>query len=89
MAYGTDGALAALHLVALCDDKRAEIVYAPAPVVRASVLARYPGIATALDPVFKTLTLVTLQGLNAEIAVAGKSAQSVASAYLTSRHLLP
>jgi osmoprotectant transport system substrate-binding protein len=89
MAYGTDGALAALHLVALCDDKGAEIVYAPAPVVREAVLARYPGIATALDPIFATLTLATLQRLNAEIAVDGKSARSVATAYLKSRHLLP
>ena len=32
MAYGTDGALAALGLRALCDDKGAQVVYAPAPV---------------------------------------------------------
>ncbi len=38
MAYGTDGAIAALGLVALDDDKRAQIVYAPAPVVREAVL---------------------------------------------------
>ena len=38
MAYGTDGAIAALGLVALADDKGAQIVYAPAPVVRGAVL---------------------------------------------------
>ena len=42
MAYGTDGELAALGLTALCDDKGAQIVYAPAPVVRDSVLQRIP-----------------------------------------------
>ncbi len=50
MAYGTDGELAALGLTALCDDKGAQIVYAPAPVVREAVLDQHPEIAAALDP---------------------------------------
>jgi osmoprotectant transport system substrate-binding protein len=89
MAYGTDGELAALGLTALCDDKGAQIVYAPAPVVRASVLNDYPQIATALDPVFASLTLETLQELNARIAVNGEDAAAVARDYLRSRHFLP
>ncbi len=89
MAYGTDGALTALGLVALADDKGAQIVYAPAPVVREAVLQQYPEIATALDPVFATLTLGTLQKLNADIAVEGQEASSVAVAYLKSKHFLP
>ena len=89
MAYGTDGALAALGLVALKDDKGAQIVYAPAPVVREAVLARHPEIRTLLDPVFSTLTLETLQRLNARIAVDGQEAASVAVSYLKSRHFLP
>ena len=56
MAYGTDGALAALRLTALCDDKHAQVVYAPAPVIRAPILDRNPGIAAALDKMFATLT---------------------------------
>ena len=44
MAYGTDGPLAALGLVILEDNKGAQPVYAPAPVVRADVLARQPKI---------------------------------------------
>jgi osmoprotectant transport system substrate-binding protein len=89
MAYGTDGALAALDLTALADDKGAQIVYAPAPVVREAVLERHPEIATVLDPVFATLTLETLQRLNAEIAVDGEDAGAVAIDYLKSRHFLP
>jgi osmoprotectant transport system substrate-binding protein len=89
MAYGTDGELAALGLTALCDDKGAQIVYAPAPVVREAVLDRHPEIAAMLDPVFASLTLTTLQGLNARIAVAGEDAGAVASDYLKSRHFLP
>jgi len=88
MAYGTDGALAALGLTALEDDKGAQVVYAPAPVVREAVL-QHPEIAKLLDPVFATLTLETLQQLNAKIAVEGEDAAAVAVAYLTSKHFLP
>lgn len=89
MAYGTDGALAALGLVALKDDKGAQIVYAPAPVVREAVLQRHPGIATTLDPVFASLTIEVLQNLNAKIAVDGQDAGAVAVSYLKSKHFLP
>ena len=89
MAYGTDGALAALGLVALEDENGAQVVYAPAPVIRQAVLERNPEIAKVLDPVFATLTLETLQKLNAEIAVEGEDAGAVAAAYLKSQHFLP
>ena len=89
MAYGTDGALAALGLVALTDDKGAQIVYAPAPVVREPVLESHPEIRGLLDPVFATLTLETLQKLNAAIAVGGEEARAVAFSYLKSQHFLP
>jgi osmoprotectant transport system substrate-binding protein len=89
MAYGTDGALAALGLVALRDDKGAQIVYAPAPVVREAVLQEHPEIRTVLNPVFAVLTLETLQKLNAEIAVDGGEAGAVAASYLRSKSFLP
>jgi osmoprotectant transport system substrate-binding protein len=89
MAYGTDGAIAALGLVALEDDKGAQIVYAPAPVVREAVLAEYPQLSGLLDPVFNSLTLTTLQRLNAKIAVDGEDTAVVATGYLKARHFLP
>jgi osmoprotectant transport system substrate-binding protein len=89
MAYGTDGAIAALGLEALCDDKGAEVVYQPAPVVREPVLRAYPQIAAALDPVFASLTLARLQRLNARIAVDGEEADKVARGYLAAHHFLP
>jgi osmoprotectant transport system substrate-binding protein len=85
MAYGTDGAIAALGLVVLADEKGAEIVYEPAPVIRASVLAAHPEIAAALDPVFRSLTLERLQRLNARITVDGDDARSVAADYLAAQ----
>jgi osmoprotectant transport system substrate-binding protein len=89
MAYGTDGAIAALGLVALADDKGAQIVYAPAPVAQQAVLTQHPQIAGLLDPVFKTLSLTTLQQLNAKIAVDGEDAGAVARIYLKARRFLP
>ena len=89
MAYGTDGALAALGLRALCDDKGAQVVYAPAPVVREAVLDAHPDVATLLAPIFASLTLETLQSLNERIAVEGEEAATVAADYLHSKRFLP
>jgi osmoprotectant transport system substrate-binding protein len=89
MAYGTDGELAALGINALCDDKGAQTVYAPAAVVRQPVLDQHPEIAAMLEPVFASLTLETLQALNARIAVAGEDAAAVATDYLKTKHFLP
>jgi osmoprotectant transport system substrate-binding protein len=82
MAYGTDGAISALNLVVMQDDKAAQPVYEPAPVVRAAVLERHPEIRTALAPVFASLDLDTLQKLNARIAVEGQPAATVAREHL-------
>ena len=89
MAYGTDGELAALGLTALCDDKGAQVVYAPTPVIREPVLGAHPAIGPTLDPIFASLTLETLQQLNARIAVGGEQPEAVAGSYLKSKHFLP
>jgi len=88
MCYGTDGALAALGLVVLTDDKGAQPVYEPAPVIRDAVLKAHPEIADILAPVFASLSLETLQSLNARIAVKGEPAKSVALDYLKSKGFL-
>jgi osmoprotectant transport system substrate-binding protein len=88
MVYGTDGAIAALGLVVMTDPKGAQIVYEPAPVVRAAVLERFPQIAPALARVFSSLSLEKLQALNAKIAVDGQPPRDVARAYLQQEGLL-
>nr|WP_315231024.1 ABC transporter substrate-binding protein [uncultured Albidiferax sp.] len=85
MAYGTDGPVSALGLVILNDSKGAQPIYAPAPVVRADVLAKNPKIKDALAPVFKSLDGPNLQSLNAKIALEGQDAKAVAAAYLKSK----
>lgn len=84
MTYGTDGGLSALGLVVLEDSKGVQPVYQPAPVIRASVLEAHPQIETLLNDVFATLDLVTLQSLNADVAVNGLSPGQVAYDYLDS-----
>jgi len=88
MAYGTDGALSALDLVVLEDDKHAQTVYEPAPVIRGAVLALHPEIAGILDPAFRALSLTVLQQLNARIAVDGEDAAQVATEFLAANGLL-
>ncbi len=88
MAYGTDGQLAALGLVVMTDTKGVQPVYEPAPTVRQATLDKYPQIKDLLDPVFQSLTLETLQTLNAKIAVDGEDAKKVAADYLTEKGFL-
>lgn len=88
MAYGTDGQLAAFGLIVLEDDKGVQPVYEPAPLIRASVLGRYPEIAGILEPAFAQLDLVTLQSLNGMIAVDGRPAREVAREWLKAQGLL-
>ena len=88
MAYGTDGTLDALKLVALKDPKGAQAVYQPAPIIRTDTLKANPQIADMLNKVFASIDQPTLQKLNGQVALEGRSAQDVASAYLKSKGLL-
>lgn len=85
MVYGTDGAISSVGLVVMEDNKGAQIVYEPAPTIRADTLAKYPKIKEALDPVFASLDLKTLQELNGKIAVDGEDPQAVAAEYLKAK----
>jgi len=87
MVYGTDGGIAAAGLVVLADSRQVQPVYAPAPVIRATVLQAHPQIADWLKPVFAGLDLKTLQALNARIQLNGEAAEAVAAAYLKAKGL--
>lgn len=88
MAYGTDGAVAALGLVILDDPKGVQPIYAPAPIVREDALKQQPKIAEALAPVFALLDGPTLQRLNAKIQLEGQDAKKVAADFLKAKGLL-
>lgn len=88
MAYGTDGPVSALGLVILEDPKGVQPIYAPAPIVRAEVLAKHPQIREVLANVFKHLDGPTLQALNAKIQLEGQDAKQVAAEFLRSKKLI-
>jgi osmoprotectant transport system substrate-binding protein len=85
MVYGTDGGIVPSGLAVMEDDKAVQPVYAPAPIVREAVLKDNPKIAEILKPIFSSLDLATLQGLNARVQVGGEAAKSVATEYLKSK----
>ncbi|MCF7935175.1 MAG: ABC transporter substrate-binding protein [Synergistales bacterium] len=89
MAYGTDGALSALNLRVLEDNRNVQPVYEPAPLVRAETLEAYPQLEELFAPVFASLDLTTLQRLNAAIAVQGRDPEAVAREYLRQEGFLP
>lgn len=88
MAYGTDGPVSALGLVILEDPKGVQPIYAPAPIIRAEVLAKNPQIREVLANVFKHLDGPTLQALNAKIQLEGQDAKQVAAEFLRSKKLI-
>ena len=88
MAYGTDATLAALNLVALADPKGAQAVYQPAPIIRTATLKANPQIAPLLQKVFGTLDAKTMQRLNGQVALEGKTPAEVARTYLKSKGLI-
>jgi len=88
MAYGTDGSLSALGLVVLDDPRGVQPVYEPAPIIRGELYEAYPEIEDILAPSFASLSLETLQELNARIAFEGQDAADVARDYLTSEGFL-
>jgi len=88
LVYGTDGAISALGFTVLEDPDGSQPVYAPTPVVRQAVLNAYPQLPELLDPIFKTLDTATLQRLNAQIAINGINAQTVAKTYLEEKGFL-
>jgi osmoprotectant transport system substrate-binding protein len=89
MAYGTDGALQALGLSALEDNRHAQPIYAPAVVLREETLVAHPQIKTLLEPVFARLTRAQLRALNEKIVILGQDARVVAEDFLNTLHRRP
>lgn len=89
LVYGTDGGLETMKLLVLADPKHVPPVYLPAPVIAGAALKAHPEIPGLVEPVFATLTLETLQSLNAKVAYEGRDAKSVAREYLVAKGFLP
>ncbi|WP_144576145.1 ABC transporter substrate-binding protein [Agrobacterium sp. DE0009] len=82
MVHGTDGCISRSDLVVMEDDKHAQSVYQPAPIIREDVLKKHPYIEQFLKPVFAALDLKALQELNARVELGGESPKEVAIDFL-------
>jgi osmoprotectant transport system substrate-binding protein len=80
-AYTTEGQLATGEFVLLEDDKQVWPPYNIAPVVRKSVLDKYPKIADVLNHVNSKIDTATITALNAEVDVGKLEYEDVAKAF--------
>jgi osmoprotectant transport system substrate-binding protein len=82
VAFGTDGQIAADHLVVLVDDKHFWPAYQVAPVVRRDSLERHPEIATYLNKLAPLLTDPVMRDLNYKVDGAKQEPADVARDFL-------
>ena len=81
-AFTTDGKLNKFDIVTLLDDKGMYPPYAAAPVIRSSILKKYPEILKALEPVFGSINENKMMHLNYLVEVAGISYKQVARQFI-------
>ncbi|HEV2353601.1 MAG TPA: ABC transporter permease/substrate-binding protein, partial [Puia sp.] len=85
--YSTDGRLKAYDLTVLQDDKRIFPPYYAAPVVRRSVLERYPELAQALNKLAGQIDDSVMTALNYRVEYLHEPPQKCAHEFLVSRGL--
>jgi osmoprotectant transport system substrate-binding protein len=88
LAFGTDGQIDADHLIVLDDDKHFFPPYPVAPVVRLDALARFPGLAPALNRLAPLLTDPVMRHLNWRVDGNHEEPADVAAAYLKEAKLI-
>jgi osmoprotectant transport system substrate-binding protein len=88
VAFGTDGQIAADHLVVLVDDKHFWPAYQVAPVVRRVTFERHPEIATYLNQLAPLLTDAVMRDLNYKVDGAKQEPADVAQAFLAAHQLV-
>jgi len=88
VAFGTDGQIAADHLVVLIDDKHFWPAYQVAPVVRRAALERHPEIATYLNKLAPLLTDAVMRDLNYKVDGGKQEPADVALTFLAAHQLV-
>ncbi|MGH7757592.1 MAG: glycine betaine ABC transporter substrate-binding protein, partial [Vulcanimicrobiaceae bacterium] len=87
VAFGTDGQIAADHLVVLIDDKHLFPIYQVAPVVRDDTLTKYPIIVPTLNGLAPLLTDDVMRSLNYQVDGKKRSTADVAREFLSAHKL--
>lgn len=88
-AFATDGRIEAFGLTLLEDDRGFFPPYHAAPVVRATSLARFPGLGETLGLLAGRIDDATMRALNAQVDEAGRAPWEVARAFLLEEGLIP
>lgn len=87
--FTTDGPIQANHLVVLADNKHAVFPADHiAPVVRDSLLSRYPQVRTILNRLPRYLTTKAVKKLNVQVVLNSADPLVTARAFLRSKHLI-
>ncbi|GKT03031.1 ABC transporter permease/substrate-binding protein [Furfurilactobacillus entadae] len=87
-AYSTDSELRQYDLTVLKDNKHFFPAYQGAPLMKAALAKKYPGIVKSLNQLSGKISEQDMQEMNYEVNVQKKSAKSVAHHYLVTHHLL-
>jgi osmoprotectant transport system substrate-binding protein len=88
VGFTTDGELTNPNLVLLKDDKRFWPPYFVAPVVRADILQKDPGIEKVLNEVSSKINSKNMQQLNAEVDIKKREYTEVAKEFLQKEGIL-
>lgn len=86
--FTTDGPIKALKLKVLKDTKGIFPADHIAPVVRTSILNKYPRIKSILNPLARYLTTQALIKMNVQVVLNSKDPMAVARQFLKSKHLI-
>ena len=87
-AYSTDAEIKQYDLTVLKDDKELFPPYQGAPLLRQSLLKKYPELKAILNQLAGKISEAEMSEMNYQVKVKGKTAQSVARAYLKKQGLL-
>jgi osmoprotectant transport system substrate-binding protein len=86
--FTTDGRISNLKLITLEDDKKFFPIYNPAVTVNGDTAAKYPSLATLLDPITAKLDDATLRELNEQVDVKGLPVAQVASDWMKKQRFI-
>ena len=87
-AFTTDGLLRKFNLVVLEDDKNFFPPYYAVPIIRNSVLSKYPELNDLLNKLGSYLTNESMQELNYKVDELGANPQKVANDFLKENNLI-
>ncbi|GAY70296.1 ABC transporter permease/substrate-binding protein [Streptococcus canis] len=87
-AYSTDAEITKYHLKILKDDKQLFPPYQGAPLMKASLLVKYPELKGILNQLAGKITEKEMQEMNYKVSVKGEDASKVAHAYLLKAKLI-